>query len=922
LTFVSGNFELLTYIFKNHVTSVAERDRKDETGENLYQYLIRSHDIREGTAQEAFNILRSHRIKVKSWIVEQIQEFLENVEQEESTDEEEDSTDEEEESTYEEEESTDEEEESTDEHEEPSHDESNRPASTSLLKNDDVDVPIVRMHDVRDGNRSEVVDDESIVHVDFKELEWEIECTSEVWNILCAKTLDSKMKNRILKIIKMLGSGEFVDQPHLMMILKKVPSHIKLYEAKITKAARLIWEIDIAYSSRLNSSPIGKDVYTDVIRLWNIVLNHNHIHRSIQTVVKSHNRGKDCLLQTGLKGIQTEGARYKTNGVRRTPRTYIEDEGGLKQFVPPASSKDTEYHIMKFYAFDFVAEAIQQTPCAKIDFPFKPTELEHAIISMKQDPPCPLLLLGRSGTGKTTCCLYRLWSRYVNYCKCTLPEHPLMPKGFRHASGEGEVAEAKRTTSCIDHRGRWNHSSDSTHSDLGVSNNEGTDHLHQIFVTKNRILCTEIKKHFKCLCHGCPEAQLHVQIEDESLPNRLQLVDHFGYPLFLASKQFLVMLDASLPGPNFFPRNVDGSLKRKIVGYSEGDVDLAFIPDISDKKDKEEKAGKRDLDQRRQVTYEIFAYELWPKMITNQKVKVTCHPSLVWTEIISFIKGSIEALHSINGCLDPDAYNRVGRKRAPNFPGCREQVYQLFQVYSKLIKEKGLFDETDLIFHLYRRMEKLPSPEWYLHEIYVDETQDFTQAELALLIRCCHDPNNMFLTGDTAQSIMRGIAFRFSDLKSLFYYARVSHLKLGTAKPVEVPRKIFQLLHNYRSHTGILNLATRLLDLIDRFFPASYDRIGLEKDRGLFEGPKPVVIDSCSYNDLASILCDNKRDTSQIEFGAHQAILVVNDEAKNKLPKALRIGLVLTIYESKGLEFDDILLYNFFKDSEVNTALK
>lgn len=63
---------------------------------------------------------------------------------------------------------------------------------------------------------------------------------------------------------------------------------------------------------------------------------------------------------------------------------------------------------------------------------------------------------------------------------------------------------------------------------------------------------------------------------------------------------------------------------------------------------------------------------------------------------------------------------------------------------------------------------------WILHEIYVDETQDFTQAELALLVSLCSEPNKMFLTGDTAQSIMRGISFRFHDLRSLFFYTKKS----------------------------------------------------------------------------------------------------------------------------------------------------
>jgi len=46
-------------------------------------------------------------------------------------------------------------------------------------------------------------------------------------------------------------------------------------------------------------------------------------------------------------------------------------------------------------------------------------------------------------------------------------------------------------------------------------------------------------------------------------------------------------------------------------------------------------------------------------------------------------------------------------------------------------------------------------------------------------------------------------------------------------------------------------------------------------------------------------------------------LVVVNEAARESIPEELRLGLVLTIYEAKGLEFDDVLLYNFFKDSQV-----
>ena len=47
-----------------------------------------------------------------------------------------------------------------------------------------------------------------------------------------------------------------------------------------------------------------------------------------------------------------------------------------------------------------------------------------------------------------------------------------------------------------------------------------------------------------------------------------------------------------------------------------------------------------------------------------------------------------------------------------------------------------------------------------------------------------------------------------------------------------------KLTHNYRSHTGVLRLASAV-DVIYDYFPDSIDR--LEPDRGLFPGPKPKL---------------------------------------------------------------------------------
>ena len=50
-------------------------------------------------------------------------------------------------------------------------------------------------------------------------------------------------------------------------------------------------------------------------------------------------------------------------------------------------------------------------------------------------------------------------------------------------------------------------------------------------------------------------------------------------------------------------------------------------------------------------------------------------------------------------------------------------------------------------------------------------------------------------------------------------------------------------------------------------------------------------------------------------FGAKQVIIVRDATAKEDLQKLLTSTLILTIFESKGLEFLDVVLYNFFSGS-------
>lgn len=56
------------------------------------------------------------------------------------------------------------------------------------------------------------------------------------------------------------------------------------------------------------------------------------------------------------------------------------------------------------------------------------------------------------------------------------------------------------------------------------------------------------------------------------------------------------------------------------------------------------------------------------------------------------------------------------------------------------------------------------------------------------------------------------------------------------------------------------------------------------------------------------------------QFGCSQVVIVRTQDQKKRLPSVLNNLLCLTVYESKGLEFNDVILYNFFDCGDASTA--
>ncbi|XP_029655877.1 TPR and ankyrin repeat-containing protein 1-like [Octopus sinensis] len=737
-----------------------------------------------------------------------------------------------------------------------------------------------------DNNKNEDLFKENL----FENLNWKVICTQDVWNTLKSRDLTDKTRRQTVLAIKKLASGY---KSRCVRKLKDIPNSLKLYTFHLSHNSRIIWQLTINYLPELEQ-------YSEVLCIWKVVFNLNKFRSIIDNIVRCYKASLPCCQY--LKPVLST---QSLSGVL-SPRVFdkCDDNKGNDICHSYLSiNSESEVNIMKFYRFtSSLVRYIFQESTLNASFPFEVKEAESNIIVDNSKEA--IIVLGRSGTGKTTCCLYRLWDHYITY--------------WKQANISGSPLFQKLVTNSLDHirdnkvlGGHLQEQSDEEQDEDDVNDSDDDEskddsenycHLHQLFISRNNCLCTEMQKNFKNLCTGENMSENHMEFSGL----RFQDLQDNNFPIFLTSKKFWVLLDASLGSPYFFPRNEDMTLRTDFKNWLDEDSSNLFDMDI-----KENDVGGNFQDFY-EVTYDIFEKEFWNRI----KYPVPgCHPTLIWTEIMSIIKGSYKSLLSEKGFLSKNEYLEIGKKQAPNFTSDREKVYQAFVKYNKLLRERHLFDEMDVVFNLFSRLRNSQPTFCPIHEIYVDEVQDFTQAELFLMILLVENPNNMFLTGDTAQSIMRGVAFRFCDLKSLFYYLKGICSNLKQLHSINVPQTMHYLTCNYRSHSGVVSLASSVLDLLNRYFPESFDKT--EKDFGSYEGPKPKIFEFCNNENLIMLLGGEKQRSNQIEFGAQQAILVANNQAKQELPSFLSSAIVLTIAESKGLEFNDILLYNFFKDSLV-----
>ena len=660
--------------------------------------------------------------------------------------------------------------------------------------------------------------------------EWEVECTPYVLKLL-------KHKKTARYLCKAFCETIFNDLPqgrHWHIVKTHDLKH-QLFQKEILHGrVTMLWERAVQYSSKLTGNDAKNPIYADVIRVWDIVMHKRSVQQRIKAIERAWSRESGISIAPKmLKSVENnEGQRqvYARRIFKPIPSECDKEHDSDIDIkvISPVDPDPKLYQPLILHPVPRNIDLLVSSSC-KFDLPITLQPEEDEIVKIRIAKP--IILLGRSGTGKTTCCLYRMVREFLSY--------------YEHVQSSEEEKEPGPP-------------------------------LHQVFVTKNKHLCKRFGNQFlKLVTHHPITTGFSAKQSDAS---------HRQYPLFLTWEEFLSWLDIS----------------------------LMKVHEVKNEKCSPSSFDSHPVTSGTKVTALYFGSIIWKELKIQDKHAFD--PRLVWMEIKSFIKG-----YQASGELLRDEYVNLSSRIAPNFENLRNEIYDIYESYkhycdaSNRLKLVQLYDDGDLIQKLYQKILSLKlqyhSMSWLFDSLYVDEVQDFTQSELHLLIQSCKNPGcNVFLTGDTAQTVMKDVSFRFKDLKTSLF--KNEDIAVQQAPP------IFELKINYRSHSGILNLAKSVLTILEKHFPDSLDRV--PTDQGMLSGPKPIFIEPCSATTLMKFLAANHRTQSDIQFGHHQAIIVRTDAKKEYVP--IKNALVFSVYESKGLEFDDVLLYNFFSDCQVSLS--
>ena len=253
-------------------------------------------------------------------------------------------------------------------------------------------------------------------------------------------------------------------------------------------------------------------------------------------------------------------------------------------------------------------------------------------------------------------------------------------------------------------------------------------------------------------------------------------------------------------------------------------------------------------------------------------------------------RGVITGLDILKEHLTREDYLALGVKQSIFPVAEREIVYQLFEKYLNWLSENKYYD-INILSHRW-----LPHCKPVYDFIVVDEVQDFTNIQLYVILKSLKKPANFMLCGDSNQVVYPNF-FSWSHLKSMFYLEDVNNNEI----------KILRV--NYRNNQTISGLANTLLKIKNARF-GSIDKESNYLVNTVSETKGEVIFIENKGNNIADL-------ARKTRLSVKYAVLVLRNEDKSDAKTLFQSPLLFSVQESKGLEYENIILHNFISGNAV-----
>ena len=256
-------------------------------------------------------------------------------------------------------------------------------------------------------------------------------------------------------------------------------------------------------------------------------------------------------------------------------------------------------------------------------------------------------------------------------------------------------------------------------------------------------------------------------------------------------------------------------------------------------------------------------------------------------QVFEEIRGVVAA--AAGGVLTREAYRTLGIRQSIFAVEQRDALYDVFEKYRGWLIEAKLYD-LNLVA---QEWQTVAAPRYDF--VVIDEVQDITTVQLALVLKTLKHPGQFLLCGDSNQ-IVHPNFFSWAQVKSLFW-----------KDPALAERQQLRLLAaNFRNGLEATRVANQLLKIKQRRF-GSIDR----ESNFLVQAVGGEVGQVALMRDLDGV----KRDLDlKIRQSTQFAVLVMRDEDKASARKFFATPLLFSIHEAKGLEYENIVLYRFISD--------